>query len=122
MDKDTKKGLILLKALIFHYHGLDDDEKMLLEEYVKKLDGDEEYKWALSFISSDYLSAFDRSREFLHKIFIELPVAERMEHLLDTWEDNHKKGYVTEMEMTAMLNLAKDWEIGTDFLKQINEV
>lgn len=120
MDKDLKKGIVLLKALIFHYHGLDEDEKLMLEEYVNKIDAQNELDWAYGFISSDYLSAFDRSREFLLKIFSELPLEKRLEYLMDTWEDNHKKGYVTEMETTAMLNLAKDWHIEKKFLTTIN--
>lgn len=120
MGPDQKKSIILLKALIFHYHGLEQDEKRLLEEYVKKLDAGEEYEWAISFISEDYLSAFERAKEFLGKFFKTLDSTERLEHLMETWEDNHKKGYVTEMETTAMINLAKDWKIEKDFLNRIN--
>ena len=122
MEKDLKKGIVLLKALIFHYHGLDEDEKLLLEEFVKRIDAEPELQWAYSFISSDYLSAFERSREFLLKIFSDLPESKRLEYLLDTWEDNHKKGYVTEMETTAMLNLAKDWAVEKKFLTTINQI
>jgi len=120
MEKDKKKALVLLKALVFHYHGLDPDEKQILEEYVKKIKADEELQWSLDFISRDYLSAFDRSREFLGKVFKKLPSEERLQYLIDTWEDNHKKGYVTEMETSAMINLAKDWSIQKEFLKSVN--
>ena len=120
MDTEKKKALILLKSLIFHYHGLDHDEKKLLDESVEKLDAHEELQWALDFIARDYLSAFERSREFLSKTFLKLDKSERIEHLVDVWEDNHKKGYITEMETTAMINLAKDWSIEKEFLNNVN--
>ena len=120
MVKNKKKALVLLKALVFHYHGLDSDEKKTLEEFVTKIKAEAELRWSLDFISNDYLSAFDRSREFLGKVFKSLPEEERLKHLLETWEDNHKKGYVTEMETSAMIKLAKDWSIQKTFVKNIN--
>ena len=120
MEIDKKRALVLLKSLIFHYHGLDHDEKKLLDESVEKLDAHDELEWALDFISKDYLSAFERSREFLSKVFLKFEKDERIEHLLDVWEDNHKKGYVTEMETTAMINLAKDWSIEKEFLSNVH--
>ncbi|MDH5608406.1 MAG: hypothetical protein OEY56_02920 [Cyclobacteriaceae bacterium] len=120
MDSETKRALVLLRALIFHYHGLDLDEKKLLEQYVDELQAYEEYDWAISFISSDYLSAFERAREFLGRIFNPMSEEQRVNYLTETWEANHKKGYVTEMETTAMLNLAKDWSVEKIFLHRIN--
>lgn len=120
MNTELKKSLVLLKALIFHYHGLDQDEKRILEEYVVSIQAPEEYKWAIAFISQDYMSAFERAKEFLSKEIKPLAPEVKLKYLMDTWEDNHKKGYVTEMETTAMLNLAKDWSIEKDFLLSIN--
>lgn len=120
MNTELKKSLVLLKALIFHYHGLDQDEKKILEAYVDSISAKEEYEWAITFISQDYMSAFERAKEFLSKEIKPLDAATKLQYLLETWEDNHKKGYVTEMETTAMLNLAKDWSIEKDFLLTIN--
>jgi hypothetical protein len=120
MHTELKKSLVLLKALIFHYHGLDQDEKKILEAYVQSIDAHDEYKWAISFISQDYMSAFERAKEFLAKDIKPLAAETRLKYLMETWEDNHKKGYVTEMETTAMLNLAKDWSIEKEFLFSIN--
>lgn len=120
MDNDLKKGLVLLKSLIFHYHGMDNDEKEILEKFVKSIDAWDAYEWSSEFISSDYLSAFERSKEFLGKVFDQIPAEKRLEYLVDNWEDNHKKGYVTEMETTAMINLAKGWSIDKEFFKVIN--
>ena len=112
---------MLLKSLIFHYHGLDDEEREMLEVSAEKLDARKEMEWANKFIAEDYLSAFERSREFLHKIFIKMPVTERMDYLMDTWEDNYKKGYVTEMETTALLTLSKDWSLEKEFVEKMKK-
>jgi hypothetical protein len=120
MSTELKKSLVLLKALIFHYHGIDLDEKKILEDYVSRLDAQEEYTWAIEFIAQDYMSAFERSKEFLAKEIKSKTNDQKLQFLMETWEDNHKKGYVTEMETTAMLNLAKDWAIEKLFLSEIN--
>lgn len=116
MDELTKKALMLLKSLIFHFHGLDDDEKEMLEAAAKRLNSVDEMNWANAFISQDYMSAFERSREFLMKIFLKMSEKDRVQHLLEVWEENYVKGYVTEMETTAMFTLSKDWHIEKEFL------
>ena len=107
---------MLLKSLIFHFHGLDDDEKEMLEAAAVRLEAVDEMNWANSFISQDYMSAFERSREFLMKIFMKMNEKERVQHLLESWEENYAKGYVTEMETTAMFTLSKDWNVDKAFL------
>jgi hypothetical protein len=122
MESDLKKGIILLKTLIFHYHGMDEDERKILDDYVSELDAKEEYNWAIDFVSKDYLSAFERTREFLKRCFFKLSDKEKLQQLLETWEDNHKKGYVTEMETTALINISRDLEIEDLFVSEINKV
>ena len=119
MDALTKKAIILLKSLIFHYHGLDQEERAMLEKTANKLNAVEEMNWANEFIAEDYLSAFERAREFLSKIFLKMDEDERIEHLIDVWEENFRKGYVTEMETTAILTLSKDWHVEKPFLEQV---
>ncbi len=119
MSEEEKKAVILLKSLIFHYHGLDEDEKVILEKAAKRLGAIEEMDWANKFISQDYLSAYERSREFLGKVFSRMKPENRLKYLLEIWEENYQKGYVTEMETTAMLNLAKDWGVDLDFMKTV---
>ena len=102
MSEEVKKAIMLLKSLIFHYHGLDEDEKELLEAGANKIEAHEELKWANAFIADDYLSAFERSREFLSKVFSSMESSERLSYLMETWEENYEKGYVTEMETTAI--------------------
>jgi hypothetical protein len=120
MDEEQKKAVMLLKSLIFHYHGLDDEEKVLLEEAATKYDADDALTWANNFISKDYMSAFERSKEFLAKALIHTDQSTRLNYLTEVWEENHRKGYVTEMETTAMIKLSKDWQIEKEFLMQIN--
>ena len=65
------------------------------------------------------MSAFERSREFLNKVIGRLPKQKRVDYLITVWEDNNKKGYLTEMEATAMLTLARDWSVEKELLKKV---
>ena len=119
MDEMTKKGILLLKSIIFHHHGLEEEEKEILEQTAKKIDGNNELKWANNFIAEDYISAFDRSRLFLKKIFLQKSKSKRINHLVEVWEDSYKKGFLTEMETTAILLISKDWEIDKKFFEEV---
>lgn len=107
---------MLLKAVIFHYHGLDEAEKGDLEKTSAALDAKQEYQWALDFISQDYITAFDRAREYLNLIIGDYPKNKRVELITMVWEANNLKGYVTEMEATAMLRLARDWNVKQELI------
>ncbi|MEM9896299.1 MAG: hypothetical protein AAF789_08010 [Bacteroidota bacterium] len=119
MESTTKKAIMLLKSLIFHYHGLDDEERELLLKAAEQIDGVPEMEWANAYIASDYISAFERSREFLKRVFMEMPSTKRLQYLLESWEENHVKGYVTEMETTALFTIAEDWKIDSEFLEKV---
>lgn len=108
---EEKKVYMLLKAVIFHYHGLDEDERQDLEATSRQMDAEDEFKWALDFIAEDYITAFERAREFLNNIIGDYSKEKRVELIEMVWESNNLKGYVTEMEATAMLKLAKDWNV-----------
>jgi phosphatidate phosphatase APP1 len=114
-----KKAFLLLKSLIFHYHGLDDEEEEILNNTAEKLNAHKELKWANDFIAKDYTSAFERSREFLNKNIGNLPTAKKLEYLFSVWKDSNSKGYLTEMETTAFLNLAKEWNINKELMRKI---
>lgn len=119
MEKELKKGVMLLKSLILHYHGLDDEEKAILEKSAQIHDAQDELAWAIHFISDDYMSAYERSKDFFNKNLAKQPADFKLKCLRDVWEDNYEKGYVTEMETTAIFNLAKDWGVERDFLNMI---
>lgn len=121
MTRQEKRALMLLKSLIFHYHGLDEDEKVILDESAKQYDAQRELDWANAFIAEDFLSAFERAREFLNKVIGSMPKEKKLDYLIGVWKDNHKKGYMTEMEATAMINLSKDWEIQSELMERVRE-
>ena len=113
---EEKKSLMLLKAIIFNYHGLDEEEEKILYRSAGELDAHEELKWAFDFIAQDYLSAFDRARTYMNESMNTIDKSKRLEFINLTWNANSEKGYITEMEATAMLKLAKDWEVDQELI------
>lgn len=118
-SSEEKKVYMLLKSVIFHYHGLDDLEKQDLDNTSSLLDAKEEYKWALDFITTDFITAFDRARSYLNNIIGDYPREKRVELINMVWQSNNLKGYVTEMEATAMLKLAKDWNVQNELIQLV---
>lgn len=118
-SSEEKKVYMLLKSVIFHYHGLDETEKKDLDKTSDDLSARDEYKWALDFVSKDYLTAFDRARDYLNNIIGDYPKEKRVELINMVWQANNLKGYVTEMEATAMLKLAKDWNVQKELIELV---
>jgi hypothetical protein len=116
MSEEEKKVYMLLKAVIFHYHGLDEAEKEDLDNTSEKLGASNALSWALDFISKDYITAFDRARAYLNEIIGDYSKEKRTELINMVWQANNLKGYVTEMEATAMLKLAKDWGVEKELI------
>jgi len=121
MSAEEKKAYLLVKAVIFHYHGLDENEKQYLEETAQRLDAHEELVWCNIFIGEDPISAFDRARDFLRETMNRLGKDRRIEFLTDVWNANLKKGYISEMEAMAVLTLAKDWDVEHDLVSAIKK-
>jgi uncharacterized tellurite resistance protein B-like protein len=113
---EEKKVYMLLKSVIFHYHGLDEAERNDLDKTANELQAHDEYKWALEFIAEDYITAFERARDYLNEIIADYPKDKRIELVNMVWQANNLKGYVTEMEATAMLKLAKDWNVQNELI------
>lgn len=107
---------MLLKSVIFHYHGLDEMERHNLEQTSAELDAGDEYRWALNYIAENYVTAFDRARDYLNSVIGDYPKEKRVELINMVWQANNLKGYVTEMEATAMLKLAKDWNVQRELI------
>jgi hypothetical protein len=116
MTEEEKRVYMLLKAVIFHYHGLDEPERIDLEETSKRLDAERELAWSLEFISKDYLTSFDRARVYLNEIIGDYSKEKRIDLINMVWKANDLKGYITEMEATAMLKLAKDWSVEKELI------
>jgi hypothetical protein len=113
---EEKKSLMLLKAIIFHYHGLDEAEEEILYRSAGELDAHNELKWAFDFIAEDYISAFDRARTYMNQAMKSIEKYKRLQFINLTWKANSEKGYITEMEATAMLKIAKDWEVDQELI------
>ena len=116
---EEKKSFMLLKAIIFHYHGLDEQEEQLLNKTADELDSHVELNWAYDFIASDYISAFERAREYMSEVMTKVEKSKRLKYINLTWRANSEKGYITEMEATAMLKLAKDWDVDTELIELV---
>lgn len=119
MSTEEKQVRMLLKAVIYHYHGLDETEKIDLEKTASNLDAQEELKWALEFVSSDYITSFDRAREHVANIIGDYPRDKRVDLINMVWESNNIKGYVTEMEATAMIKFARDWHVEKELVELV---
>jgi hypothetical protein len=119
LSVEEKKVYMLLKSVIFHYHGLDDQEKKDLDKTAVDLNAHDEYKWAMNFVSTDYITAFDRARNYLNDIIGDYQKEKRIELINMVWQANNLKGYVTEMEATAMLKLAKDWNVQKELVQLV---
>ncbi len=118
---EEKKAFILLNAIIFHYHGLDENEEAILRKTSADNDADLELEWALKFISKDYLTAYERARDYLNEVVKTLDKSKRLHFIKTAWDSNFEKGYITEMEATAMLQLARDWEVDSDLITTVHE-
>jgi hypothetical protein len=116
---EEKKVYMLLKSVIFYYHGLDEIEKQELSKTATELDAQDEYNWAIDFISNDFITAFDRAREYLNERIGDYAKESRIELINMVWKANNLKGYVTEMEATAMLKLAKDWNVQKELISLV---
>ena len=68
MTPEEKKVYMLLKAVIYHYHGLDESEKLDLEQVSTEFEAKDELAWALDFVAQDYITSFDRARSYLNTI------------------------------------------------------
>jgi len=121
MNSEQKKALLLLKLVIFNYHGLDEEEKAILTETASKIDALEELKWAYAFSEQDDLSAFDRAREYFKQTVASFESDVKFEFIRSVWEDAQSKGYVSEMEAMSMLKLAKDWGVQKELLALVRK-
>ena len=116
------KCFMLLVAVIFYYHGLDEEEKVILEQKASEKKAFKELNWAYEFIAEDYMTAFDRARVYLKDAISSLDKPKRLKYINDTWIANGEKGYITEMEATAMLKLAKDWEVDRELIEIVQNL
>jgi hypothetical protein len=119
MTSDEKKAFLLLKSVIFHYHGLDEDEERILQDTANELNAQTELVWANAFIEEDYFNAFDRARDFLRNVGENLDKSAKLRYITLVWQSNEHKGYISEMEAMAMLRVAEDWHVEKELIAMI---
>lgn len=121
MNSEQKKAFLLLKLVIFNYHGLDEDEQKILNETAVKINGAEELKWAFEFVGEDILSSFDKVREFFNSTIATYDKETKLSYLNMVWDSTSSKGYISEMEAMGILKLAKDWGVQKDLLALVRK-
>jgi hypothetical protein len=121
MTAEQKKALLLLKFIILNYHGMDEEEKQILKNSALDIGGDTELAWVEEFVSKDPSTSFERAREFFRQTISTYDVETRVSYLNMVWEATKGKGYISEMEATAILKLAKDWAVQKELLKLIRK-
>jgi hypothetical protein len=121
MDSPHKKALLLLKAIIFLYHDFTEEEIRLLQVTADDFDAQEELKWAMDFVNEDVYTAYDRTRDYLKKALQNEPSDKKVSYLYDVWVATNLKGHITEMEALAMIKLARDWNVESDFIKLVRK-
>jgi hypothetical protein len=121
MTAEQKKALLLLKFIIFNYHGLDVEEKKILQKDADDINGKADLEWVEEFVSQDENTSFERAREFFRKTIATYDVETKVSYLNIVWESTRTKGYISEMEATAILKLAKDWAVQKELLKLIRK-
>ena len=121
MTSEQKKAFLLLKLVIFNYHGLDDEEKKILEETAIKIDGVAEMKWAYDFLEDDFYANLDKARAFFNETIGTYDQDTKLNYLNMVWDATKSKGYISEMEATGILKMAKDWGVQKELLALIRK-
>ena len=122
ITSEEKMAYMLLTAIILHYHGLDEQEEQILKRISENINAHKELNWAFDFISQDYLTAYERARTHLKDVMLKLDKSKRLDFINATWDANFEKGYITEMEATAMFKLARDWEVDEELISSYSQL
>lgn len=121
MTSDQKKTFLLLKAIIFQHHGLNEEESQLLLETAHGLGAFDELQWVNNFVAVDVYTAFERSRAYLNELTDTWDSEVKLHYLAMVWESVNNKGHITEMEAVAMLKIAKDWKIQRELMLMVRK-
>ena len=118
MVKDEKRAFFLLMCVMLHYHGLDEaEQKIINQEAAQHAEGENLKQWAIDFIQRDNLNIFERAKKELNHIPLQQEI--RLRHLLKVWSLLNSKGYITEMEATAMIRIAAEWKLQEKLIQHI---
>ncbi len=121
MLPEEKKILLLLHLIIFNYHGLDEDERNLLSELATDYNASEELEWAYTMLGTDYFTSHEKIHTWFNDAINTIDATKKLWYLSTVWEASVKKGFISEMEATAMLKIAHNWGIQKDLLNLIRK-
>ncbi|HEX8546003.1 MAG TPA: hypothetical protein VF691_03515 [Cytophagaceae bacterium] len=121
MTSEQKKAFLLLKLVIFNYHGLNDDEKKILSETAAKIEGEAELEWAYGFVGDDFFASLDKAREYFSETIATYDTETKLSYLNMVWDSTKSKGYISEMEATGILKMAKDWGVQKELIVLIRK-
>lgn len=121
MSVEEKKVFLLLLVIIFNYHGLNDVEQQILKDTASSLDAHDELDWVKSFSQPSIDESYDKIKEHINTLAVDYSDNKKLNLLTDVWDANMKKGYISEMEATAMLMLSKEWKVQKEFILHIRE-
>ncbi len=121
LTSEHKKTLLLLKAMVFYHHGLNEEESRMMRETAEGLGALAELQWVTDFVSTDVHTAFDRARTHLNELTAPWDTESKLHCLGLVWEATNRKGCITEMEATTILKVAKDWKMQRELMGMVRK-
>lgn len=121
MSVEEKKAFLLLLIIIFNYHGLSDVEQQILKETAASIDAQAELDWVKAFSKPSVDETYDKIKAYITECIKAYSTEEKLTVLTNVWDANMQKGYISEMEATAMLLLSKEWKVQKEFILHIRE-
>jgi hypothetical protein len=121
MTSELKKAFLLLQSVIFQYHGFSEDERDILNNLAEQIDGKNELEWANNFVEENLYDAFERARNYLRENLGQVDNDTKIQFLKAAWDANNAKGFISEIEATALLKVSKDWQVERVFLQEIRK-
>jgi anion-transporting ArsA/GET3 family ATPase len=121
MSVEEKKTFLLLLVIIFNYHGLSDVEQQILKETATAIDAHEELDWVKAFSKPSVDETYDKIKQYINDSIKDSSDEKKLVSLTQVWDANMQKGYISEMEATAMLMLSKEWKVQKEFILHIRE-
>jgi len=119
LSSEEKSVLVLLLLVIFYYHGLDEEEEDRLKRLGQDIGAEVELQWAYGFVAKDYVTSFERARDWMKGAAASFEDDAKLYILQSTWDANLEKGYVTEIETTALIRIAQDWNVRQGFARLV---
>ena len=121
MSVEEKKVFLLLLIIIFNYHGLSDVEQQILKETASKIDANNELDWVKEYAHPSVDVTYDKIKIYINELVSNYNNEQKLGLLVDVWNSNMQKGYISEMEATAMLMLSKEWKVQKELILHIRE-